>query len=160
MAKTIQEWFDEYGASHQNKTNKIIHFICVPLIFISLVGLLWQVNLTPKQLSGHSLFPYFNLGELLVSGGLIFYLRLSIPIFIGMLVFSIFTFFVLFIITKFIPYPLWIISLVIFVIAWIGQFYGHKIEGKKPSFLHDLQFLLIGPAWILGFIYRKLGIGF
>ena len=54
--------------------------------------------------------------------------------------------------------PVWRSALVVFVVAWIGQFIGHKIEGKKPSFLQDLQFLLIGPAWLLGFIYRKLGI--
>jgi uncharacterized membrane protein YGL010W len=49
---------------------------------------------------------------------------------------------------------------VLFVVAWIGQFYGHKVEGKKPSFLDDLQFLMIGPAWLMGFIYRRLGIGY
>jgi uncharacterized membrane protein YGL010W len=45
--------------------------------------------------------------------------------------------------------PLFYTSLLIFVVAWVGQFYGHHIEGKKPSFLKDLQFLLIGPAWVL-----------
>ena len=54
--------------------------------------------------------------------------------------------------------PLWIFSVIIFVIAWIGQFIGHRIEGKKPSFIEDLQFLLIGPAWLLSFIYKKIGI--
>ncbi len=54
--------------------------------------------------------------------------------------------------------PVWRSALVVFVVAWIGQFIGHKIEGKKPSFLQDLQFLLIGPVWLLGFIYRNLGI--
>ena len=52
----------------------------------------------------------------------------------------------------------WRLSLAIFIVAWIGQFIGHKIEGKKPSFFEDLQFLLIGPAWLLSFIYNKLGI--
>ena len=55
-------------------------------------------------------------------------------------------------------FPLWKISLIIFVVAWAGQFVGHKIEGKKPSFFQDIQFLLIGPAWLLSFIYNKLGI--
>src|SRR5690606_19838696 len=54
--------------------------------------------------------------------------------------------------------PLWIVCLIIFVLAWIGQFYGHKVEGKKPSFLKDIQFLLIGPAWLMHFIFKKLGI--
>lgn len=52
------------------------------------------------------------------------------------------------------------ISLIIFVVAWIGQFIGHKIEGKKPSFFEDLQFLLVGPAWLLHFIYNKVGISY
>jgi uncharacterized membrane protein YGL010W len=56
------------------------------------------------------------------------------------------------------PFALWKTALGIFVLAWLGQFYGHKIEGKKPSFIKDLQFLLIGPAWLLGFVYQRLGI--
>ena len=51
--------------------------------------------------------------------------------------------------------PLWQSSLIIFVGAWIGQFYGHKLEGQKPSFLDDVKFLLIGPAWILDDIFFK-----
>ena len=46
----------------------------------------------------------------------------------------------------------------IFIVSWIGQFIGHKIEGQKPSFFDDLKFLLIGPAWLLSFIYKKIGI--
>ena len=53
--------------------------------------------------------------------------------------------------------PLWGICLIIFALAWAGQFWGHKVEGKKPSFLKDLQFLLIGPLWLLHFVYRRLG---
>jgi len=57
------------------------------------------------------------------------------------------------------PYlPLWAIAVIVFALAWVGQFYGHKVEGKKPSFLKDIQFLLIGPAWLMHFIYRRLGI--
>jgi uncharacterized membrane protein YGL010W len=160
MPKDIHQWFNEYSQSHKNATNKIIHFICVPLIFISLIGLLWQVNLTPQSINGQSLFPYFNLGELLVLGGLIFYLRLSLPIFVGMVFFSIASFLILFLIHTYVSMPLWVVCSGLFVLAWIGQFYGHKIEGKKPSFLTDLKFLLIGPAWILGFVYKKLGIPF
>ena len=48
-------------------------------------------------------------------------------------------------------------SIAVFVIAWIGQFYGHKVEGKKPSFLEDLAFLLIGPLWVTESILRAQG---
>jgi uncharacterized membrane protein YGL010W len=58
------------------------------------------------------------------------------------------------------PWPLWATSLVVFVVAWIGQFIGHAVEGKRPSFFKDVQFLMIGPLWLLGFVYRKLGIAY
>jgi len=44
------------------------------------------------------------------------------------------------------------------VLAWIGQFIGHMIEGKRPSFFQDLQFLMIGPMWLLSFVYQRLGL--
>ena len=59
---------------------------------------------------------------------------------------------------KYLSYPLWETSLIIFIVSWIGQFIGHKIEGKKPSFFQDIQFLLIGPLWLLSFVYNKIGI--
>jgi uncharacterized membrane protein YGL010W len=52
------------------------------------------------------------------------------------------------------------LSIAIFVVAWIGQFIGHKIEGKKPSFFDDLRFLLIGPLFVLGFLYRRLNVAY
>jgi len=53
--------------------------------------------------------------------------------------------------------PLWQIALAVFVVAWIGQFIGHKIEGQKPSFFKDVLFLMIGPAWLMAFVYRRMG---
>ena len=54
--------------------------------------------------------------------------------------------------------PLWQSSIVVFILAWAAQFYGHRVEGQKPSFLEDLQYLMIGPAWLMSFIYDKFGI--
>jgi len=54
----------------------------------------------------------------------------------------------------------WIVFLSVFIITWILQFVGHQIEGKKPSFLKDLHFLLIGPIWLLSFILKKAGIAY
>jgi len=78
---------------------------------------------------------------------LIFYLRLSFTLFLRMLGFGVLTIIGNYYLGQYLP--LFITSLAIFVAAWIGQFYGHHIEGKKPSFIKDLQFLLIGPAWVL-----------
>lgn len=158
--KPIQTWFDEYAESHQNPTNKLLHWFCIPLIVFSLLGLLAAI---PSQFLKH-LFPdylgdYVHFGTLILAIALVFYLRLSIPMAIGMLLFSVLCLQGIVLIES-LGFSLWLVSLIIFVLAWVGQFIGHNIEGKKPSFVKDLQFLMIGPAWLLGFIYKKLGISY
>ena len=157
--KPIQQWFNEYGQSHQNHTNKLIHWICVPLIFFSIIGLLASIPSEPlKQFFPEQLQPFVHFGTIVILLGLLFYLRLSVTMFVGMAIVCATVLWFVYLVDYKTSSPLWLVSPVIFVLAWVGQFYGHKIEGKKPSFLKDLQFLLIGPAWLLGFIYRKLGI--
>ena len=126
--KTAAQWFEEYGESHQNPINKTIHWICVPPIFVSTIGLIWAL---PHFDLGH---PWLNWATIVVALGLVFYARLSFTLFVGMALIS--------------GLSLWISSLLaqsgtqflvmvcgsVFVVAWIGQFIGHKIEGKKPSF--------------------------
>ncbi len=150
----IHTLLSEYGESHINKTNKLIHWICVPLIMLSLVGLLWSIP-TP-ELFQKSSFP-INYGTLFILLAMVYYVMLSPSLTIGMIL----------VVSGIIvgnyyldqlSMPLWAISLIIFAVAWVFQFIGHKIEGKKPSFLKDLQFLLIGPMWLLSFIYKKIGI--
>ncbi|MBL7928958.1 MAG: DUF962 domain-containing protein [Bacteroidia bacterium] len=158
--KSIDQWFEEYGESHQNKTNKSIHFICVPLIYFSIIGLLSSVpSLSLLKLLPDSLSAYAHFGALLLPFVMLFYLRLSVAITIGMMIFSVVCLVIIQLIS-FTVIKVWMFSLIVFALAWSGQFYGHKVEGKKPSFLKDLQFLLIGPAWILGFVYRKFRISY
>lgn len=150
----INEWLSEYGESHTNKTNKFIHWICVPVIFFSVVGLLYGIKL-PVHWEGHAL----NAAMIVTGLVILYYLKLSPSLAIGMLLFSTFCLFIAHLIERSAIMPLWLFCVILFVLAWIGQFYGHKIEGKKPSFLKDLQFLMIGPAWLMSFIYKKIGIG-
>ncbi len=154
MARDIHQWINDYGISHQNSTNKKIHWICVPAMMFTLLGLLSLVK--------------FNLGEfrvnlvyILIILAWLFYLRLSIKISVGMFAISAISLLGIYQLEKFIGLENWTLFFIysgIFILAWIGQFIGHKIEGQKPSFFEDLQFLLIGPAWLLSFIYKKLGI--
>ena len=144
--KTLQDWYDDYAVSHQNKTNQQIHYVCVPVIFFSIVGLLMSIPngfLTGLGLENPMIG---NWAVVVLIPVLIFYLRLSFPLFLRMLGFSTLCIIGNYYLGQYLP--LLMTSLVIFVLAWIGQFYGHKVEGKKPSFLKDLQFLLIGPAWV------------
>lgn len=155
--KTMQQWFDEYGESHKNQINKAFHWICVPTIFFTIIGMLSTVPLPFLNYNGNN-ETYFHLGSLVIGLGLIFYLRISISMFIGMALFSYAVLFLNKRLDQMLEYNYALFNLALFVIAWIGQFIGHKIEGKKPSFFKDLQFLLIGPAWLMGFIYRKIGL--
>ena len=152
--RTIESLLDEYGDSHRNPTNKLVHWICVPVIFFSIVGLLYSV-----KLGGLMLTPTLplNLAMVTLSLLLVYYIRLSPPLAAGMTLFALICLF-LWQQLENSGATLWQVSLVLFVLAWIGQFWGHKVEGKKPSFLKDLQFLLIGPAWLMSFLYQRAGI--
>lgn len=152
--KTIEQWLSEYGESHQDETNKAIHWICVPSIFFSITGLFFSIKL-PFSLYGIQL----NVAFLLMVMVIVYYAMLSRTIWIGMLLFVVICLLLCGLLERSGILPLWAICLGIFVLAWIGQFYGHKVEGKKPSFLKDIQFLMIGPAWLMSFIYKKLKVG-
>lgn len=155
--RKIDQLLSEYGESHRNETNKAIHWICVPLIFFSIVGLIASIpSGVIRSIVGGN--PYANWAGLALVLAMVYYATLSIPLSLGMLVFAALCLFLIELIVRSTIAPLWMICLGIFVLAWIGQFYGHNVEGKKPSFFKDLQFLLIGPAWLMHFIYKKLGI--
>ena len=144
----------EYGESHQNPTNKRVHWICVPLIMFSILGLLWSI---PAPSFMQAAGPWVNWATLVMALAVLYYLRLSVRLALGMVVIWAVMAAGLRVVEASAPLPLWGVCLLIFVLAWIGQFWGHKIEGKKPSFLKDLQFLLIGPVWLLHFVYERLG---
>ena len=135
--KTINQWFDEYSESHQNKTNKAIHWVCVPTILFSIIGILAHFSAL--------------LTALLLLLSFVFYARLDLVLAVAMAA--------LLVVMAWLIYTLPVgvgFYIGLFVLAWIGQFYGHKIEGKKPSFFKGLQFLLIGPVWCMDAYLGKL----
>lgn len=149
--KTLSDWFIDYSVSHQNITNKKIHYICVPLIFFSVVGLVMSIpnDFLQSLTSIHPIIANWAFAVLLLV--LLFYYRLSFPMGLKMTLFAVVCLFGNYWIGQNLPLA-WF-SFCLFAVGWIGQFYGHKIEGKKPSFLKDLQFLLIGPAWVINSIF-------
>jgi len=139
--RQIDILLDKYSESHRNPVNELVHCVCVPAIVLSVLGLIWSVH------------PLAALAATVVA--LLYYLSLSLPFAFGMLVMS--------------SVMLWLLesmpqaavlpgSIIVFLVAWIGQFIGHKIEGRKPSFFDDLRFLLIGPLFVLGVLLRRLRI--
>ena len=134
--------FERYGEFHRNAINKAIHWICVPLIVWSALGMLWAASPIVAYVA--------------IAASLAFYAWLSLPLAVGMLG-----------VVGLMVYPLTllggrvlVVSVAVFVVAWIGQFIGHLVEGRKPAFFEDVRSLLVGPAWLLGFVYRRLGIAY
>lgn len=158
--RPIDAYFDKYGESHQDHTNELIHWICVPLIVFSLLGLVWAIPFPHLDFLGRY-NGYVNWASFLLAFSIYYYYKLS-PVLSYAIILVTFSFSAIIVslenMEKAGGWPLWMVCLIIFILAWIGQFIGHKIEGKKPSFLDDVKFLLIGPLWLLHFIFKKAGI--
>ena len=150
--RAVEDWLNEYGASHRNAVNKVFHWICVPLIVFSVIGLLWSI---PVPAAWREISPLLNFGTLLVAAAVVYYFALSMPLALGMALVSA-AFLAALLWLDGLTVPVWRIAVGIFVVAWIGQFIGHIFEGSRPSFFKDLQFLLIGPIWLLAAVYRSL----
>jgi uncharacterized membrane protein YGL010W len=152
--RSADYYLDEYAKDHRNPVNKTLHRVCVPAIMVSLLGLFWSLPV-PAALANAG--AYANWAVALIAAAMIYYLLLSPRLAAGMLpVVVVCVLLVQWLAT--LPWPLWQTSGAIFIVAWIGQFVGHALEGKRPSFFRDLQYLLIGPLWILASVYRGIGL--
>ena len=159
--RPIDLYFDKYAESHQNHTNEVIHWICVPLIVFSLFGLVWAIPFPHLEFLG-KYNGFVNWASFLIAFAIYYYYKLS-PVlsYVMLLIIMIFSAGIVGLekLHNINGWPkMWQVCLIIFVISWIGQFIGHKIEGKKPSFFDDIKFLLIGPIWLLHFVFKKVGI--
>ena len=150
-ARPLDRYFASYSDDHRNDTNQWIHVFAVPAILWTVIALLWCIP-------GGTIFKPGIWAALAMFAAWRFYHRASRSLGFGMLA--------VFLLLGALTYALhqWlgtrgllITAVSVFVLAWIAQFVGHKIEGQKPSFLTDLVYLLIGPAWVLAKLYRRLG---
>ncbi|HET6431846.1 DUF962 domain-containing protein [Dyella sp.] len=150
--RSMQDWLDSYSADHQNPVNQRLHWLCVPPIVWSVIALLWTIPVPPRFLQPGA---WAVLAMVLAFG---WYWKRSHRLAGALLV----AFALLALLTGWAFNQLgaanlrWL-ALAVFVVAWIGQFVGHQYEGRRPSFLTDLSYLLIGPAWLMEKLLRRLG---
>ena len=153
--RQIDVLLDEYSNDHRNATNQLIHVICVPAIVWSVIALLWTIPVPgtwflPGAFSAFAMFLawawYWRLSR-----------KLSMGLFLCFLAIALLN---RWIVDSYGMNTLLVLAIAVFVVAWIGQFIGHKIEGHRPSFLTDLVFLLVGPLWTLRKLYQRIGIGY
>jgi uncharacterized membrane protein YGL010W len=140
VERKIDILLDHYGQSHQNPRNEVIHFVAIPIIMLSLCGLLFAL--------------YPAVAYVFIAASMVYYARLSWVFFSVMLMWSALIIAVLHAMGT--QVLVW--SAALFIGAWIAQFIGHKIEGKKPSFFEDVQYLWVGPLFVLSKLLHKLGI--
>ncbi|TBR08204.1 MAG: DUF962 domain-containing protein [Lysobacter sp.] len=153
--RPIDRWFASYSDDHRNATNQRTHVVCVPAILWSVIALLWCIR-SPTSLFRDGIFAGFAM-----LAAALFYYRQSRRLGLGMaLVFVAFGLLTRLLYAALGPRDLAILAVCVFVVAWIGQFVGHKLEGRKPSFLTDLTYLLIGPAWVLAKAFRRFGLAY
>ena len=150
--RTMQEWIDSYSADHRNRTNQVLQWFCVPPIVWSVIALLWAIPVPSTVLRPGSwavlvmvlaFYWYWPRSHRLAVGLLLAFAACGL---LSNLLYG-----------RLGAAPLCYLGIGVFVVAWIGQLIGHKVEGRKPSFLTDLSCLLIGPAWLMSRLFRKLG---
>lgn len=154
--RRVDRLLAEYGESHQHPLNKAIHWVCVPVIAWTVLALLWAVPVPTA-------FPrsvFVNWATIIAVLAVLYYLTLSVPLAAGMAAMAGVWFALIIAYQQNFTFPIWQFALGVFAVAWVLQFVGHAVEGKRPSFFKDVQFLLIGPAWLLHFLFRRFGIGY
>ena len=153
--RSIEQWLADYGEHHQNHANKTLHWLGIPIIVFSLIGMLYLIPL-PCALHCRGI----TVALIVAVVALLYYFALSRPLAVGMLVVLAAMYAAVSASVELLGDRALIVMVAVFVVGWIIQFVGHKIEGQKPSFFEDLQFLLIGPVWLLSDVYRRLGISY
>ncbi|WP_199100634.1 DUF962 domain-containing protein [Dyella sp. ASV21] len=152
-ADGIRPWLDSYSADHQNATNRLLHWICVPLILWCVIALMWTIPV-PSMIGRPGLWAVAAL-VLAFAWYWKHSHRLGAALLVALVLMCVLTEWAY---RQLGPAHLCFTALGVFVLAWIGQFIGHAIEGRRPSFLTDLAYLLVGPAWLMDKLLRRFGI--
>ena len=153
--KSVVRWLDEYSMAHKNPTNQTVHWICVPLIYWSVYAALASIPVPSWFVVGDFVVHYGLIAIVLIQ---LYYFALSFRLGLAMLIFNVLMVLATNLLVSVLPLPLWQVAIAVFVLAWIGQFIGHNIEGSRPSFFKDLLFLLIGPLWLMSKLMRRFGL--
>jgi uncharacterized membrane protein YGL010W len=151
--RPVDRLLGNYSEDHRNETNQVIHWICVPFIVWTVIAALWTIPV-PGTLFKPGLW-----AGIAGVAAVAYYFRLSRPLGIAMLV----AFAAMMLVTHLLFVRIGALNLLwtaiaVFVIAWIAQFIGHKFEGRRPSFLTDLVYLLVGPLWLMSKLFRRFGL--
>lgn len=153
-ARRIDRLLAAYGESHRHPVNQLFHWLAVPVIYWCVLALLTALPFP----AGWQVVPGLDWGAVAAVLAVLYVAALSLPLAFGMAALSLACLVIAAACRRWGELPIWQPALFVFVLAWVLQLIGHKIEGRRPSFLRDLQFLLIGPTWLLAKVYRVVGL--
>ena len=135
--RDIRTQFADYATYHQTAGNKLLHRVGIPLIMLSLLGMLSRLEIVRVG----SL--RIDASIVLIALAQIVYLRLEWRLGLAMLFISSLFYFA----GAALPLS---VNIVLFILGWIFQFIGHSVyEHRQPAFLTNAMHLLVGPLWIL-----------
>jgi uncharacterized membrane protein YGL010W len=156
--RTQEQFLSAYAESHRNALNQLIHYICVPVIAVSTLALLWAIPLGRWLGLESPAAEWVNIVTIAMLPIGLFYLRLSFRSFLTMMIWLALSI-ALILLAQDAWGTLWLVvgAAALWIAAWALQFYGHQVEGAKPSFIEDLIFLLIGPLFVMDKVYRRIG---
>ena len=147
-------WLSDYGESHADITNPGIYWLSVPVLVLGTVGILWSLPI-PEEFVKIS--PVLNWGSAFLMAAVVYYFIISFSLAIGMLPFVAgVSALQIWLVGS--PFSLLRISTGMFVASIIGLYLGHYQKGGIRAVIHDIQLMMIAPAWLLSNLYRRLGI--
>lgn len=151
--RSMRDWLESYSQDHQHPTNRLLHWICVPLIVWSVLALLWTIPVPPTLLRPGAW------AVLAIVLAFAWYWKHSHRLGAALLVaLAIFALICAGVFDRLGPMSMRWLAVGVFVGAWVGQFIGHVFEGRRPSFFTDLAYLMVGPAWLMDKLLNRIGL--
>ena len=153
MSET-ESWLERYEVNHRDLTWPWIYWAAVPMVVVGTVGALWSL---PVPQEFYDISPLLNWGSAFLMVTTVYYFIISVSIAIGLLPFVMSIAFV----------HMWLpgsgfsavrVSLGLLLAGIIGLWLGHRNKRGFGALIEDVQTIMIGPAWLLSVLYKRLGI--
>ncbi|MGI9260078.1 MAG: DUF962 domain-containing protein [Gammaproteobacteria bacterium] len=154
--RPVDEWLRLYDRHHADGAKQLLHWLMIPFIVTSVVGLLWAL---PVPTTFSDATPVLNWGTIFLMAAIVYYFILSISLAFGALPLIALVVWAVMWLER-LQYPLWMSCTALLVTAWMGQRISHRGPGDRPSLIGDLQYVMLGPVWLVAALYRRLGIPF
>lgn len=142
--KTLVEQMSVYAAYHRDPTNKAIHFLFVPLIIWSAMGLL--VQLGGLRLGALEVTLAHAIAVVLLA----YYMRLDFQLGVAMVFLFTFLLVTVLQVDAALGASSWMLFAAVFVGSWVAQAVGHSaFEHRRPALADNLFQVFVAPIFVV-----------